>query len=169
MRTIPFRRKQEGKTNYDKRLKLLISGSTRVVIRKSLKNITVQFVNYDSKGDVVVAAADSRQLIKLGWNFSRNNLPAAYLTGLLAGKKAVEKGVKSAIADIGLNQNVKGCKLYSAVKGVMDAGVIIPCSKEVLPSDDRLSGKHIMSYGKSKDASKIVESFNDVKKKILGK
>jgi len=184
--TVAYRRKRESKTNYNKRLKLLISHKTRVVIRKSLKNIMVQFVNFDPKGDVIVANANSIQLLKLGWKYSRNNLPAAYLTGLLAGKTAVEKGVKEAIVDLGMNESVKGCKLYSSIKGIIDSGVKINCSKEILPSDERIVGKHIAAYAnllKEKgeidkkfssmvknniDASKIEESFNDIKKKILG-
>lgn len=162
---VSYRRKRQGRTDYNKRLKLLVSRKTRIVIRKSLKNTVVQFVNYNPKGDVIVASASSRQLIKLGWDLSRNNLPAAYLTGLLAGKKAVEKGVKEGIVDIGLEESVKGCKLYAAVKGIIDAGVKVNCSTEIMPSDDRIAGKHISNY---KTDSKIESVFNDIKKKVLG-
>jgi large subunit ribosomal protein L18 len=34
---MPFRRRREGKTNYTKRLKLLLSRKPRLVVRKSLK------------------------------------------------------------------------------------------------------------------------------------
>ena len=43
---IKFRRKREGKTDYRKRLKLLLGGKPRLVVRKSLKNITAQIAVY---------------------------------------------------------------------------------------------------------------------------
>ena len=178
MITVPYRRRRESKTDYNKRLKLLISHKTRVVIRKTLKNITIQFVNYDAKGAVIAASSSSIQLLKMGWNYSRNNLSASYLTGLIAGKAAIEKGIKAAIVDIGMNESVKGSKLYSAVKGIMDAGVKINCSEKILPTEDRISGKHIAAYAaklkeqgsyKNVDASAIEKTFNDIKNKVLGK
>ena len=44
---VPFKRKREGKTDYKKRLKLLSSSKPRLVIRKSLKNMTVQIIEYE--------------------------------------------------------------------------------------------------------------------------
>ena len=38
-RTVPYRRKREGKTNYRKRLELLKSNRHRLVIRKTNKHI----------------------------------------------------------------------------------------------------------------------------------
>ena len=69
-RVIPFRRKREGKTNYKKRIAFLTSEKPRLVIRKSLKNITAQIVIYEPKGDKVIASACSAELTKLGWKFS---------------------------------------------------------------------------------------------------
>ncbi len=157
---IQFRRRREKKTNYKKRLALLKSGKTRVVIRKRLKNISVQFINYNPKGDETIASAFSTELKKFGWEGSRGNLPAAYLTGFLAGKRAKEKNINEAILDIGLQTSTKGSRIYAALKGVLDAGVKVPCSQEILPSEDRIKGKHI-----SED---IVRKFEIVKKKIEG-
>ena len=44
--TVKYRRQREGKTNYDKRLKLLLSGKPRLIIRPSLKGITIQVEEY---------------------------------------------------------------------------------------------------------------------------
>jgi large subunit ribosomal protein L18 len=41
-------------------------------------------------------------------------------------------------------QNPKyGGVLFAAVKGMTDAGLEVPHSKDVVPAEDRLKGKHI--------------------------
>jgi len=156
-RIIKFKRRIEKKTYYKKRLALLKSGKVRLVIRKSLSNISVQFVNFKPEGDETIASAVSAELKKFGWNRS-GNIPAAYLTGLLAGKKAKEKNVTEAVLDFGLQTSTKGSRIYAALKGALDAGINIPHSKDILPSDDRIRGKHI--------SEEISKQFDDVKKKI---
>ena len=156
---IPLKRRRENKTNYKKRLALLKSEGTRLVIRKSLSNMMVQFVDFNVKGDQTVACAFSTELKKLGWE-KTGNLPAAYLTGLLAGKKAREKKIESAVLDLGLQTSTKGSRLYAALKGVIDSGVNVPHSEKVLPSEDRIKGKHI--------SEEIVKKFDEVKSKIKG-
>lgn len=170
-KTVQFRRKREGKTDYRKRLKLLLSNKPRAVIRKSLKNITVQFIEYSSKGDKVIAAASSKELEKkYSWKISRSNIPCAYLTGLIAGKKCVEKGLKEAVLDMGLAESVKGSRIYAALKGISDAGVKIKHSEEVLPSKDALSGGQIAKYAaalKKEDEEEYKRTFNKyIKNKI---
>ena len=115
-----------GKTSYKRRLKLLSSKKTRVIVRKSNANIMVQFINFDLKGDKTIIASNSHELSKLGYKNNRGNIPAAYLTGLLAGKKAKSKDIKEAILDLGLQK--KGERLYAALKGVIDSGINIPHS-----------------------------------------
>jgi large subunit ribosomal protein L18 len=156
-RILPFKRRMTQKTNYVKRLALLKPGKTRLVIRRSLSNISVQFINFKPTGDETIASAVSSELKKTGWSRG-GNVPAAYLTGLLAGKKAKEKNIKEAVLDMGLQTSTKGSRIYAALKGVLDSGVNVPHSKDVLPSDDRIKGKHI-----SEDMEK---QFEDVKKKI---
>jgi len=154
---MPFKRRREMKTNYKKRLALIKSGKIRLVIRKSLSNISVQFINFDAKGDQTISSAFSTELKKFGWNRT-GNLPAAYLTGFLAGKRARDKKVEEAILDLGLQTAIKGSRLYAALKGVLDAGIKIPHSTEILPSEDRIKGKHI--------SEEIVKQLEEVKKKI---
>jgi len=143
MNRLPFRRRREGKTNYRKRLALLKSGKPRVVVRKSNKNIRVQFAIYEKEGDKIITSAMGNELKKYEWDGSLSNTPAAYLTGLLAGKKALKKGIKEGILDIGLYTPVKGARIFAALKGVVDAGVNVPYSEEIIPSEDRIYGKHI--------------------------
>jgi large subunit ribosomal protein L18 len=115
--------------------------------------MTVQIVEARSEGDRVITAANSRELIKtFGWKGSCSNLPSAYLTGFLCGLRAVGKGVKRAILDIGLFSPTKGSRIFAALKGVMDAGVEIPCEKEKLPDENRVSGQHIAEYAKQLSA-----------------
>lgn len=159
---VPYRRKREGRTNYRKRLKLLVSGTTRMSVRKTNKHIIVQFIQYSDKGDHVIVTATSENLKKSGWNHATGNLPASYLTGLMAGKLALKKNVKDAIVDLGLQIPSSGSRLYAAVKGAIDAGVKIPCSQEAFPSEDRLTGKHISDYRKND----ILKVFQEVKAKL---
>ena len=94
-------------------------------------------------GDKIVASAIGNDLKKYGWNYSFSNTPAAYLTGMLAGKRALKRGIEEGILDIGLHTPSKGANVFAALKGVVDAGVSIPYGEEILPSEDRLYGKHI--------------------------
>lgn len=144
---IEYRRKREGRTNYRKRLKLLASNKLRLVIRTPLKNTLAQLIEYDVDGDKVILSASSMELKKkYDWKFSKSNIPAAYLTGLLLGRKAVNKNIKNAILDIGLNKSIKGSRIYALLRGALDAGLEIPHSKETLPNDSAIKGENIVKY-----------------------
>ncbi len=157
---VPFRRRREGKTDYRHRAALLRGEVARLVVRKSNKHVTVQFIEYHDKGDKVVVSAVSKELEELGWTGSGKSTPGAYLTGMLAGKRAKEKGLEEAVLDIGLREPTKGAVVFAALKGVVDAGVEVPHSDEMLPPNDRLSGKH-MKEG-------VAAMFESTKGKIGG-
>ena len=95
------------------------------------------------------ASASSRELIKMGWKGGTGNLPAAYLTGELAGRRAIASGIKEALLDIGLKSSSKGSRLYAVLKGLVDSGLAVPHSPDNLPSDDRLAGMHVSAYAKN--------------------
>jgi large subunit ribosomal protein L18 len=159
MKTQEFRRKREAKTNYKKRLSLLLSEKPRLVIRKSLKNIIVQIIEYAPDGDKVISGANSKELEKkFQWKAGRSNMPSAYLTGYLLGKKAAKKDIKEAVLDLGLNEGAKGGKFYAALKGVLDAGIDVPHSEKILPDEKRLNGSHI--------SEEVAKSLEEIKKKI---
>ncbi|RJS91127.1 50S ribosomal protein L18 [Candidatus Bathyarchaeota archaeon] len=144
---VPYRRRREGKTNYRRRKKLILSGLPRLVARKTNKHIIAQIIEARVEGDRVIASAHSSELRKkYGWLGSLKNLPAAYLTGLLCGFKALNKGVKKAILDIGLHSPSKGARVFAVLKGCVDAGVEIPHSEEILPDENRIKGQHISDY-----------------------
>jgi len=184
---VAFRRQRKGKTDYKKRLKLLLGDKPRLIVRTSLKRMYSQIVEYDEKGDKTILNVSSYNLKKYGWNAGFSNLPSAYLTGLLVGKNAVKKGIKELIPDIGLNKSIKGGKIYALLKGVIDIGVKVPCSEDIFPDENRIKGEHIRKYAEdlSKeqekfkkvfseyikenfDPLKIKENFDIVKNKILG-
>jgi large subunit ribosomal protein L18 len=157
---VLFRRRREGRTNYNKRLKLLLSGKQRLVVRFTGQRVIAQIVNFTEAGDKIVAGVDSFALKKMGWPGSCKNIPAAYLTGLMIGKAGVKAGSKQAILDTGHLSPLKQGKLFAFLKGVLDGGLEVPHGeKDVFPGDDILSGK-----GLKTDTSK----FDDVKGKIIG-
>jgi large subunit ribosomal protein L18 len=153
---VPFRRRREGRTDYRQRAKLLRARVPRAVVRVSLRHVAVQLVDFDAQGDRVLATANSAELKDMGWTGNTGNLPAAYLTGYLAGKRAMEQGVESAVLDIGLKEPVKGSACFATLKGLLDAGLEVPHGEEVLPSADRLKGKHI-----SDDMEKLIEEVKN--------
>lgn len=142
----PPRRRREGLTDYRIRLKLVKSGLPRLVVRKSNRYITVQVVESRASGDRTILTVSSRHLSRYGWRASTKNLPAAYLTGFLAGLIAKKKGIQKSIVDIGLYTPISGSRLFAAIKGFRDAGVEVPVSEEKLPSEDRVKGGHIHEY-----------------------
>ena len=124
---VQLRRRREGKTDYQARKAMVISGIPRLVARPSLKNVTAQIIIAKPHGDQVLAAANSRELVKsYGWKAATGNIPAAYLTGLLCGLKAKAAGVEKAILDIGMVIPTKGSKVFAVLKGVLDAGIDVP-------------------------------------------
>jgi large subunit ribosomal protein L18 len=181
---VPFRRRRESKTDYRRRLKLLLSGKPRAVVRFTNKHVIAQMVEYSPKGDVTKASAHSKELAKFGWKGGTSNLCAAYLVGYLLGKRALEKGISEAVLDLGLLHPIAGGKAFAALKGIIDAGLEVPANEEVFPSMERIRGEHIAEYAKllgeekqkrfsdylkrGLDPEKLPEHFDEVLAKIRG-
>lgn len=144
-----YRRRREGVTDYRARKKIITSSVPLLAVRVSSKNVSAQFIRPKAVGDEVVSSAHSRNLKKLGWKGSTKSVPACYLLGLLAGKRAKAKGVEQAYLYNGLAAFVNGSRVAALVKGVKDAGVEVPMSDEVAPSEDRITGKATAEYAKS--------------------
>lgn len=148
---VKFRRRREGRTDYRRRLALLKSGKARVVVRRSNRNVTVQFVHYSEAGDVIVSQAQATELKKLGWNGHTSNTPAAYLAGLLAGKRYLDSGnaveadeeENHAVLDLGRQVPKRGGLIFAALAGVLESGVRVPHGGDVLPADERIRGEHL--------------------------
>jgi large subunit ribosomal protein L18 len=139
---------------------MLKSNKARFIARASHRKIIAQVVNYKPEGDETIVNTTSLELKKYGWKGGNGNICAAYLTGLLCGKKALSKGIKEGILDIGLHTPVKGSSVFAVLKGIVDSGVNIPHEEKVLPSNERIMGEHI---GKHR---KIELNVNAVKENI---
>jgi large subunit ribosomal protein L18 len=157
--SVHFRRRREGKTDYRYRLRLLHMEEPRLVVRKTNTKTIVQVAEYSPEGDRIRAQATSTELAKLGWTASTSTVPAAYLTGLLAGKRALAAGLETAVLDAGLGRPTKGGKVFSAMQGAVDGGLEVPHGEEVAPAEERLRGEHL---GKG-----VPELFDKVKDKIM--
>lgn len=149
--TSTFRRIRERKTNYRKREKLLVGKKDFVTVNVSDQNISAQLIRPDLLGDKVMASVHSNELLSYGWKGSRKNIPSCYLVGLLLGKKCLQKKISSAILYIGKRHFTT--KIAACLKGLSEAGLELPFSESILPSEDRIQGNHIADYAKKLKAN----------------
>ncbi|WP_302081128.1 50S ribosomal protein L18 [Salinibaculum rarum] len=174
--TVPMRRRREARTDYHQRLRLLKSGKPRLVARKSNKQVRAQLVTTGPAGDQTVAAAESNDLAEYGWEAPTGNMPAAYLTGLLAGLRAIEAGIEEAVLDIGLNSPTPGSKVFAVQEGAIDAGLEIPHNDDVLADWERTRGEHIAEYAEQEDglysgdfdATELPAHFDETRETLMG-
>ncbi len=167
-----LRRRNEGKTDYHKRLKLLKSRKLRVTVRATNDHMRVQIIQSKLGGDKVLISAFSKELpLKFDWNANTGNIPAAYLTGYLAGTRAKAKNIQEAIFDLGIFYHKN--RVLAACKGVIDSGINIPYREEFFPEnlEDRIKGTHIEDYAKilkSNEPEKYEQIFSGYinKKKV---
>src|SRR3989304_9591130 len=89
-----LRRLRDEKTNYRKRRNLLMGRRDFITVQISSENTLVQIHKPEMQGDKVLASAHSRTLLGKGWKGSRKSIPAAYLTGYLAGKRHLHMVLK---------------------------------------------------------------------------
>jgi large subunit ribosomal protein L18 len=172
-----MRRRREARTDYHQRLRLLKSGKPRLVARKSNRATTAQLVTTGPAGDQTVASARSTDLREYGWEAPTGNLPSAYLTGLLAGLRAIEAGHEEAVLDIGLNSATPGSKVFAVQEGAIDAGLSIPHSDSVLADWSRTRGEHVAEYAEQLDedlysgdfdATDLPDHFDELRETLLG-
>jgi large subunit ribosomal protein L18 len=143
---------------------LLISRENRLVVRRSAKHIRIQLVIPGPEGDSTLVSAMSAELDKFGYEGATGNTSAAYLTGLLFGKKALAEGYESGVLDIGLHAPSPGCRIYAALMGVVDAGMDIPHNPSVFPAGERIRGEHVADH---LDMPGFPDMFDASKEKIL--
>lgn len=143
LRTLK-RRRRENKTDYKSRRILLTSGLPRIVVRRTNKYFILQAVESYEAQDKVIATITSKDLLKNGWDIkmegSLKSIPAGYLTGLLFAKKL---GNGKYIVDLGMTRTLKGSRIFSVVKGLVDGGLDINVNEIVFPSEERLNGEHL--------------------------
>ncbi len=154
---VGFRRRREGRTNYRKRLALVKSGKVRMVVRRSNRYVTVQFITFDPAGDRTLLTVDGPKLAKdFKWPAKRNAW-SAYLTGLYAGKEAAKKGVKDFVLDTGAYTASKGNIVFAALKGAVDAGLRTSFQEEMVPTKKLQNPPEAMKA-----------AFDGAKQKIMG-
>lgn len=141
MTRIQKRRRTESKTDYKARLALLKSNKPRLVIRKTNRYIIAQIVESENALDKTISSFNSKELIEKGWpknkSGSLKSLPAAYLTGFFLIAQPKQK-IKEAVLDIGLQRNTPKSRIYSALKGAIDAGLKISYNAKSLPEMEQL-------------------------------
>jgi len=157
---VAFKRRKEGKTNYGARLKLIELDKLRLVVRITNNHVIAQIVKVALEGDETLVSAHSNEIKKMGWLGSTKNTSAAYLTGFLCGKKALNEGIDGAILDIGLRSPTKGTNIFAVLKGAVDAGLNIPHGSAILPSDERINGEHVAQYAESLSDDELNKKFS---------
>ncbi len=73
-------------------------------------------------------------------------MPSCYLVGLLLGKKCIQKKITKAILYIGKRHFTT--KIAACLKGLSEAGLEMPFSENIIPSEERIQGNHIAEYAK---------------------
>ena len=152
---VPFRRRREGKTNFQKRLGMVKSGKTRLVVRRSNRYVDVYFVNFELNGDKTLLSVTGKKLSKEFQYPAKRNTWSAYLAGLYAGRLAQSAGVKEFILDTGMYTVSKGSILFAALKGAVDSGMNTNYKEEMVPNDKL-------------DNPLDKSAFDEAKKRIMG-
>ncbi len=153
---VVYRRRRNGKTNYAKRLALIKSGKPRMVVRRSNRSVTVQFIEFQPKGDRTKVTVTGKNLQKqFGWP-SKRNVWTAYLAGLYAGKLALKKGVTDFVLDMGMYVATRGSVVFAALKGASEAGLKTSFDEGVVPSEKLSSPPETLK-----------QQFEDVKNRIM--
>jgi len=115
-------------------------------------------------GDETFVSSTSSELKRYGYEGGTCNIPAAYLTGLLFGKRAKEVGFDDAILDTGLHTPIHCSNVYAALKGAVNSGMNISHNPSVFPPDERIRGEHI---AKNVQKPSLLDNFEAVKKEIM--
>jgi large subunit ribosomal protein L5e len=104
---VKYRRRREGKTDYQARKRLVVqdknkynSPKYRLVTRVTNKNVICQIVHSKIVGDVVVTSAYANELPKYGIEVGLTNYAACYATGLLCARRLLKK--------LGLDETYEG-------------------------------------------------------------
>lgn len=138
----------------------------RLVVRFTNKDIIMQIVSSEIAGDKVFVSAYAHELRAYGIEHGLTNWAAAYATGLLIARRALKKlgldedfvGVEEAdgeftltqaaetddgerrpfkaFLDVGLTRTSTGARVFGAMKGASDGGILIPHSEKRFPGYD---------------------------------
>jgi large subunit ribosomal protein L18 len=150
---VGLRRRRQGKTDYRRRTRYLVSGLPRLVVRRSNAHYYVHILIPSEAGDLTVVSAHTKELSRaFGWKGHTGNGMSGYLVGYLCGKRALEAGIKEAILDTGLAVPKAGSNMYAVLKGAIDSGLTVPCDEGVLPTIERVRGDGVAEASKGKES-----------------
>merc|ERR1712020_191087 len=95
---VKFRRRREGKTDYQARKGLCAQYKNkfntpkyRMIVRYTNKDVVCQIAYSRMQGDIIVAAAYSHELPRYGLSVGLKNYAAHYCTGLLLARRVLQK------------------------------------------------------------------------------
>lgn len=104
---VKYRRRREGKTDYEARRKMVKQAKYkynakkyRFIVRFTNRKVICQIAYATIRGDMIIAAANSTELAKYGIPAGYKNYAAAYCTGLLCARRVLNK--------LGLEDEFKG-------------------------------------------------------------
>ena len=136
------------------------------MVRFTNRDIIMQVVTSELTGDKVFASAYSHELRAYGIEHGLTNWAAAYCTGLLIARRVLTKlgldktfeGVEEAdgeftlteaaetddgerrpfkaFLDVGLQRTSTGARVFGAMKGASDGGILVPHSEKRFPGYD---------------------------------
>jgi len=159
----------------------------RFVVRFTNKDVVCQIVSSKMIGDEVMCVAYSHELPRYGLNVGLTNYAAAYCTGLLLARRVLKKlgmedyeGITEptgdffleeadyeeeepkepfeAFLDVGLRRTTTGAKVYAAMKGAADGGIVVP---------HRDTGKQFPGWFKDADSGETYDA-DTCRKYIMG-
>ncbi|KAK3377702.1 putative 5S rRNA binding ribosomal protein [Podospora didyma] len=138
----------------------------RLVVRFTNRDIVMQIVTSEINGDKVFCSAYAHELKAYGIEHGLTNWAAAYATGLLIARRVLKKlgldedfaGVEEAdgeytlteaaetddgerrpfkaFLDVGLARTSTGARIFGAMKGASDGGILVPHSENRFPGFD---------------------------------
>ncbi|KAH8916705.1 hypothetical protein BT69DRAFT_1313966 [Atractiella rhizophila] len=164
----------------------------RLVVRFTNKDIICQIVHAKLQGDFVLAAAYAHELPNYGIKVGLTNWASAYATGLLVARRALTKlgladkyqgqtepdGTISLVdpiedgprpfkcyLDTGLKRTSTGSRVFGALKGASDGGILIPHSENRFPGYDpeskELDSEVLKNYIYGLHVSEYMESLEE--------
>jgi len=106
---VKYRRRREGKTDYEARRKMVKQAKSkynskkyRLIVRFTNTRVICQIAYATIQGDIVICQATSTELAKYGVPCGHKNYAAAYCTGLLIARRILKK--------LGLDGDFEGVK-----------------------------------------------------------
>ncbi|KAK2012685.1 ribosomal L18p/L5e family protein [Colletotrichum eremochloae] len=167
----------------------------RLVVRFTNRDIIMQIVTSEITGDKVFCAAYSHELPAYGITHGLTNWAAAYATGLLIARRTLSKlgldktftGVEEATGeytlteaaetddgerrpfkanlDVGLHRTSTGARVFGAMKGASDGGILVPHSEKRFPGYDietkELDAETLKNYIFGQHVAEYMETLAD--------